>query len=101
MEKNELRIPKDQLKLVTKQFRVYKFSKRPPLAIIGFNNGFASFEVEGGEVVAVHAEGEWHGVASIPAFYLAALHKAPPADDPVVVRYDDGKLRISTMVLGC
>src|SRR4051812_44664293 len=98
MERNELRIANDQFALVTKRFRAYKILKRPVRALLAFRNGYASFEVDEGEVVAVHAEGEWHGTARIPVFYLGALHKAPPSEDPVVIRYADGKLRISTLL---
>jgi hypothetical protein len=101
MDRNELRIPLNEFKLVAKQFRREVSSKRPAKLLIAFQNGFASFEVEGQDAIAVRAEGEWHGHAHVPAFYFAAFHKAPPIEDPVIILYRDGKLHVSTLTLGC
>jgi len=82
-------------------FKGYEKSKRPTMAMIAFSNGYLSFEVEGAEVVAIGAEGNWQGHASIPAYCLALLHAAPPTENPVELRYENGKMRISTMSIGC
>ena len=101
MARSEIRIPLQQFKTVTKRFRDHKVKKRPERAAIAFRDGYASFEAESGEVVAVHADGTWDGMARIPAYYLAVLYETPPREDPVVIRYEDGKLSISTLSVGC
>ncbi len=84
-----------------RRFQGYARSKRSLEVLIAFNDGFLSFEVEDGEVVAVRAEGTWHGHAWIPAYYLAAFHASAPTEDPIEIRYQDGKVRISTLSIGC
>lgn len=98
--KNELRIALPDFKLVMKRFRAYRRMKHPPSALFAFSNEMLSVEV-GEDLAVVRAEGEWHGHAWISAHYLGVLHLAPPKEDPVVIRYADGKLRISTLILGC
>lgn len=101
MAKSEIRIPLQQFKTVTRRFRDHKVKKRPERAVIAFRDGYASFETESGEVVAVHADGTWDGMATIPAYYLAVLYETPPREDPVIIRYEDGKLSVSTLSVGC
>ena len=44
-----------------------------PTVIIAFTGGFITLDIEDGESVAAHAEGEWHGRARVPANVLAAI----------------------------
>ncbi len=110
MNHNELQVGLADFKLAMKRFRQfregpyrarrYRKAKQCPQALIAFNDGMLSFEA-GGDVAVIHAEGEWHGHAFISAAYLGALCEAPPNTDPVILRYENGKLQIATLTLGC
>ena len=108
--KNELQVPLPEFKRAMGRFKAYArmVSARSgrsrhyygPNALLAFNGGFLSFEADD-LVAAVRADGEWHGRAWFSARYLGVLGTVPPAEDPVRIRYVDGKLHISTLVLGC
>lgn len=108
--KNELSVPLLEFKRAMSRFREYgrikpirKGRKKPalsPEALIAFSDGFLSFEV-GELVVAVRAEGEWHGRASISAQLLGVLALAPPIEDPVAIIFDGDRLQISTVTMRC
>lgn len=100
MTTNELRTTRAYLNQATKFFVHYEKAKRVPDAMISFNGGFLLFEAEG-EAAVIRAEGEWNGRAWISASYLAALYRAPPTEKEVVIRYADGRLRISTLSIKC
>lgn len=108
--KNELHVPLPEFKRAMGRFKEYRriaTSRKgrmrrdyAPYALLAFNDGFLSFEA-GDLVAAVRADGEWHGRAWFSARFLGVLGAVPPAEDPVRIRYVDGKLHISTLVLGC
>ena len=108
--KNELRVPLPEFKRAMGRFKEYrrieptrKGRRRQdyiPNALLAFSDGFLSFEA-GDLVAAVRADGEWHGRAWFSARFLGVLGAVPPAEDPVCVRYVDGKLHISTLIIGC
>lgn len=108
--KNELHVPLPEFKRAMGRFKEYRRIEPTrrgrrrqatvPRALLAFNGGFLSFEA-GDLVAAVHADGEWHGRAWFSAQFLGALGAVPPTENPVRVRYTDGKLQISALVLSC
>jgi hypothetical protein len=108
--KNELRVPLPEFKRAMGRFKEYRRIEPTrkgrsrqdyvPHALVAFSGGFLSFEA-GDLVAAVRADGEWHGRASFSARFLGVLGAVPPAEDPVCIRYADGKLHICTLVIGC
>jgi hypothetical protein len=100
--RNILRVSRAEMKRVLHTFRRYsKPSRSMPSVLIAFAEGYVTFEIEGGESSAAHAEGEWHGKAHVPANVLAAIHAVPPAEDPVTLSYSGGKLCIGSLAVGC
>lgn len=58
--------------------------------------------IESGEVrVVMRAEGEWHGRVRFSPEVLRAVATVPPSENPVRIRYADGKVRIGTMMIPC
>ena len=99
-ESNELKVVLAEFKRAMKLFKSYDRGKRAPEALIAHSNGMLSFEALG-EAAVVRAEGEWHGRAEVSARILALLARVPPSENPLVIRYRDGKLQIGTVVVGC
>jgi len=100
MNNNELRTTLGYFKQAMKFFVRFEKEKRPPDAMISFSDGYLVFEAEG-EAAVIRAEGEWNGRAWISTLYLAAFYRAPPVEKEVVILYDDGRLRISTLSIKC
>jgi len=99
-ESNELKVVLAEFKRAMKLFKSYDRGKRAPEALIAHSNGMLSFEALG-EAAVVRAEGEWHGRAEVSARILALLARVPPSENPLLIRYRDGKLQIGTVVVGC
>lgn len=75
-------------------------ASRKDHALLAFEGGYLSIEVED-RACAMHATGEWHGRARFSANVVRALAESPPAEDPIMISFRDGSLRISTMMIAC
>ena len=97
---NELRVTLPDFKRAMRFFRNIENTRPAQLALISCDSGFMAVEVEG-QAIVIHADGEWNGRAIIGARYLVALHRSPPIENPIVIRYADDRLRISTLSIPC
>lgn len=98
MTTNALQLTLAEFKSATKVFTP-KRSKLGP-ALFAFEGGFLS--IESGEITAVmRATGKWHGRATIPAQALRAIATVPPNQNPLTLRYADGRLHVATVVISC
>ena len=97
---NELRVTLPDFKRALKFFRRYDKGNPGPEALISCDGGYMAVEVEG-QAIVIHADGEWNGRAIIGSRYLAALHYSPPLENPVVIRYAEDRLRVSTLSIPC
>jgi len=95
--KNVLEVSRGEFARAVKSFRLRSLSDA---ALLAFENGFLSVE-SGEQLVTMRATGEWHGRAWTSSNLLKALAAAPPLEDPVVIVYTDGKLRIGSTTIGC
>jgi hypothetical protein len=69
-------------------------------ATIAFDGKYLSIEV-GGKATAMVAYGNWNGIATISSQLIRALAIAPPAMNPVKIRYAEGKIYMAGMSLTC
>lgn len=97
MLENRLEVDRHEFAQAMKTFNVRAL---PRSAMLAFEGGFLSIEA-GNRLVTMRAVGEWHGRAKFSANLLKAVAAAPPNDNPVVIIYDDGKLRVGTTMIDC
>jgi len=70
------------------------------LASLAFDSGILSIEADD-LMTTCRAGGEWQGCALFSAQVLAALAKVPPAENPVIIEYSQGKLSIGPLSITC
>jgi hypothetical protein len=68
--------------------------------LITFDGTKLHFVVQGMET-SISGQGHWPGTALVSAKYIIPLIKVPPDQDPVTLRFNDGKLKIQTYTLAC
>jgi hypothetical protein len=74
--------------------------KRQAKAVFSFRDGFLTVAIANSSS-AVSAEGEWPGIAKCPALFLLAATDPPPANDPVTIRCENGRLSIGRFSTAC
>lgn len=95
--KNVLELSRGEFVRALRSFRPRSLGD---VALLACEGGYLSIE-SGGQVVTMHATGEWHGRAWISSNMIKALAAAPPRSDPVTVAYSDGQLRVGSTTIGC
>jgi hypothetical protein len=68
--------------------------------LVAFEGGFLIIE-SGGITAVMHATGEWHGRATFSKNALIALATVPPSQDPIVVEYDNSKIKFGNLSIPC
>jgi hypothetical protein len=81
-------------------FRIPRKLRSGNRAVLGFDGSYLTVEVFDQMFVA-RATGVWPGNARVSATLIAALKQAPPAGDPLLVRYDGERLSIGSMRVDC
>ncbi|MGC2519347.1 MAG: hypothetical protein WA373_09625 [Burkholderiales bacterium] len=89
-----------EFRLALGRFKTRKKVRVRERAMLGFDGSFLSIEAIG-LVAAMHAEGQWPGVAVIPAEYITTLARVPPKLDPVVLTCDGARVKIETISFPC
>ena len=106
MQNNQLTVPLKDFNYAMRVFKTDKPRKnaKKPLqitpAILSFSNGFLTIE-SNEKLVNIHAEGEWHGKAEFSNTIITALAAIPLNADPVIIKYADNKLYISSTYVSC
>lgn len=106
MTRNELSIDLKEFVHSLKVFKIgmeRKNAKKKSVtlpAMLSFNDGFMSIECED-KIMVVRAKGEWHGKAQFSSTTIKALALVPPNINPVIVKYEDGKISIASMRVSC
>ncbi len=92
---NELHLDLKEFNFGMKTFKLDGRSKKskPPRAILAFDRGFLSIELDD-KTAVMNAVGSWNGKASFSGNFISALTLVPLKVDPVVIQYTDGKLNI-------
>ncbi|MFO1432657.1 MAG: hypothetical protein U1F76_21435 [Candidatus Competibacteraceae bacterium] len=67
-------------------------------AVFGFSDQELVVEAVGAQR-RMRANGTWQGRVHLAFLYVDALRRAPPTQDPLQIRFANGKLRIGTTVL--
>ncbi len=103
---NKLIVDMSQFQYHIKTFKVgldRKNTKRQrtiPPAILSFSEGILSIEGDD-KLVAINAEGDWHGRARFSFNTLKALALVPPNMNPIIISYQDERLTIGGVSTPC
>jgi len=99
----EIKVSRSDFRSVLKKLKIANKPMKYGEAVISFDSNELCFQAQGVEV-QIHAEGYWPGKARVSLFNLnplLRLLRLLPAQDPILIRYQDNKLFVQSYTMPC